>query len=658
MRRAELAEGGSVRFTRGGDVVSGSRASSIVANARVQIALAWLLSFMPVVLLAADSGGYWPTAWNWTALTLLFVCALMLVARGEVRVGRFEGLVPLALLGLTLWGIVSAAWSASATQPILQSQQTLVYAAAAFAALLVVRSGSDRALLGGIWAAITLICSYALLTRLFPERLGYTDSIAGYRLEAPLGYWNALAIFAAIGTLLAAGFIARGRHPAVRVLAAASTVILVPTLYFTFSRGGWLALGAGLVTIVILDTRRLQFLASLTVVAPWPALAVFHASGSQPLTHIGGGLVAAEHAGHHYLVFLIGVGVAAGVTMVAFTWFEGRVKVPDAVRVAYAGLLVLVVVFGFVAAAVRYGSPVTIGRKGYDNIVGVSGTVQNGNLNTRLFSLGLGQRVPQWEVAWREYKAHPLLGSGLGSYERYWNEYRTENFKVKNVHNLYLETLAELGPVGLALLLVALSVPLVGAVKARRRTLTSAAAAAYVAFLLHAVVDWDWQMPAVTLAALFSGVALLVAARRSPASPARPLMRGAAFAVVLALGAFAFVGLKGNIALASSTDATAHAEFAKAAREAKAAQTWAPWSATPWQLLGEAQSAMGKRVAARASFRKALAKNQQDWTIWLDLAVASSGAERTHAFAEATQLDPLSPEIASWKASVPKASSG
>jgi len=38
--------------------------------------------------------------------------------------------------------------------------------------------------------------------------------------------------------------------------------------------------------------------------------------------------------------------------------------------------------------------------------------------------------------------------------------------------------------------------------------------------------------------------------------------------------------------------------------------------------------------------------------LWLDLRVASSGAERRRAFAEATKLNPLSPEIPSCNASL------
>src|SRR6185312_907062 len=127
----------------------------------------------------------------------------------------------------------------------------------------------------------------------------------------------------------------------------------------------------------------------------------------------------------------------------------------------------------------------------------------------------------------------------------------------RNVHDLYLETLAELGPFGLALLLVALAAPIVAFFRVRKRGLTAAALAAYVAFLVHVLVDWDWQMPAVTLAALFCGTAVLSAAKRARPEAIGPVPRGILVGVVIALGVFAFVGLKSNLALASSSTATA-----------------------------------------------------------------------------------------------------
>ena len=60
---------------------------------------------------------------------------------------------------------------------------------------------------------------------------------------------------------------------------------------------------------------------------------------------------------------------------------------------------------------------------------------------------------------------------------------------------------------------------------------------------------------------------------------------------------------------------------------------FAPWSAEPWRRLGEAQFVAGNLAAARASFRKAIAKDRRDWTLWFELAQASRGAERQRALA-------------------------
>ena len=122
-----------------------------------------------------------------------------------------------------------------------------------------------------------------------------------------------------------------------------------------------------------------------------------------------------------------------------------------------------------------------------------------------------GERPSYWRVAWRDYRHNPALGSGAGTYVRAWAGTRTPSGHIAlDAHNLYLETLAEVGPVGLTLLAAALALPLLAI---RRGGMATVAGAAYLAFLVHAGVDWDWEMPAVTLAALGCVAALLVAQR-------------------------------------------------------------------------------------------------------------------------------------------------
>ena len=116
-----------------------------------------------------------------------------------------------------------------------------------------------------------------------------------------------------------------------------------------------------------------------------------------------------------------------------------------------------------------------------------------------------GDRAWYWHVAWQETAEAPVVGRGAGTFERSWLEEQPIPVFVLDAHSLYLEMLAELGLVGLALLALVLVPPLVGAF----RGASAAAAGAYVAFLVHAGVDWDWEMPAVTLAGLFCGAVLL-----------------------------------------------------------------------------------------------------------------------------------------------------
>ena len=116
----------------------------------------------------------------------------------------------------------------------------------------------------------------------------------------------------------------------------------------------------------------------------------------------------------------------------------------------------------------------------------------------------------------------------------------------------------------------------------------------------------------------------------------------------LAAAAFAFVALRGNQAVAASELAAQRGDLSASADAAQRASRWLPWSARPLQLRGEAELARHRLVVARAELRDASAKDPADAGIWLDLALASTGAERAHALAEAARLNPLDPVIASF----------
>jgi O-antigen ligase len=132
-------------------------------------------------------------------------------------------------------------------------------------------------------------------------------------------------------------------------------------------------------------------------------------------------------------------------------------------------------------------------------------TLPAGSLADDLAVRGGGGRPWYWHVAWHEAKEFPVAGRGAGTFELAWLEEQPIPESILDAHSLYLETLAELGVVGLGLLALALAPPLLAAF----RGASAAAAGGYVAFLFHAGVEWDWEMPAVTVAGLLCGAALL-----------------------------------------------------------------------------------------------------------------------------------------------------
>jgi tetratricopeptide (TPR) repeat protein len=612
----------------------------------------FLSAFAATAGLSAANGGFFPSSWNWSTLGLLWLAIVALVVRPLARLHSIEVALLGAVFALASWTWLSIAWSSDRTQSVLEGERALVLVSAVAAVLAAAGRRPVKPLVGGILAGIVLVAAYALLTRLFPDRVGGYDPLAVYRLSTPIGYWNGLGALAAMGVLLALGTASRAHRAVARVAAAVCLLVLLPTLYFTFSRGSWVALGAGVVTLLVLDPRRLQATVSILAYTPAPAFAVVLASRSDALTRAHSSLTQATHDGHRLALVLLVLGIIQALVALAVRTAEARLRVPRPIRLAYGAALLAIVVAGLGAVFIQYGSPVSITRHGYRSFTAPPpGDVSD--LNERLFNFSGNGRWSLWQVAWQEAKANPILGDGAGAYGQYWLEHRATALDVQDAHNLYLETFAELGPIGLALLLGLLAVPLVAAVRMRGHPFVPAAAAAFTVYAAHAAVDWDWELAGVTLAATLAGSACVLAIRE-PADADRLRMPGAqrnvAAGLLLALAVVAFVGLLGNAAAAKSESAARSGDFPGAVSYAHRAIRWSPWSSAGWKGLGEAQLALHEFGPARRSLRKAIAKDPKNWVLWLDLSAATHGAAKRAALARAVQLNRLSPDLAHFRA--------
>jgi O-antigen ligase len=126
-----------------------------------------------------------------------------------------------------------------------------------------------------------------------------------------------------------------------------------------------------------------------------------------------------------------------------------------------------------------------------------------------------------WKVARAAFADEPLRGVGASGFRVEWLRERPIPYAARDAHSLYLETPAELGLVGLALLVAILGGIVACAVRARALDPTLAAGPIAVggAWLVHAGLDWDWEMPGVTLPALVLAAVLVAHGERSPRPP-------------------------------------------------------------------------------------------------------------------------------------------
>jgi hypothetical protein len=602
------------------------------------------LAFAGVGFLALENGGFFATSWGWPTIAFLVTVAVVSFVADRVRFGRADLMLLLPLAGFVVWTALSALWAPGTQLPIQAAQLALLYLAGVAAFLLL-----DSVLLpAGILCAITPLAAYALATRLVPDRIGtYNPTPSGYLLAGTTGYQNCLGILCALAALIALGVVAHARRLRVRTAAALALVILLPTLYFTFSRGAAAVLVLGALCTVVLERRRLSYSVALLTALPVPLIGVWISSRSESLTRAGSPLSAAARDGHRLLIALAVLAALQAAVIALLATLERRVAVTPRRRRAYAVVLAVLGAAVLAAALVRVGGPVTFVGHATDAFT-TEAAAAGGDLNGRLVTLSGHSRSQYWSVAWREVRENSLLGGGGETFRRYWLRYRPAQLDVLNAHNLYLETLAELGPLGLLLLLVALAAPLVALRRALGHALAPVVAGAYVAALAHAFVDWDWQLPAVTLCTLALGSTLLIAARRSTdAHAVSAPLRWTTIPLTLALIAFVFAAQLGNNALASAERAANHGDYRAALAQARSAHKWLPWAASPWQRIGEAELASGDLTAARSSLREAISLDRSDWSTWLDLALTSTGGDRRRALAQAARLNPLGQDV--WK---------
>jgi uncharacterized membrane protein YidH (DUF202 family) len=455
--------------------------------------------------LAFFSGGYFDEARLWAAIVAFGLVLLAALVAEAPLPNAWPGRLSLvALAALAGWTALSISWAPLAGPAFHDTQRLLLYVAALIAAAALLRGWATAEAVEPVLAAGTLIViGYGLSGRLLPGLIHLDQSLsAAGRLEQPLTYWNATGALAAIGVVLCTRLTGDpSRRARTRAAATAAAVPLGVGVYLSFSRGALAALAAGLLVLLLLAFERTQLRAIAIVVAGGVLASV--AAGLMPgVRSLHGSSSSRELQGAVMLVLLLVIAAGAAGLAWRSAQAEDGEPLPTLRRVhLLAALGLLLVATLLLVARVHEKTPSAPAR---------------GATTARLGSIE-SNRYSYWKVAGHMFSAHPIKGEGSGSFGVEWLARRKIREAAQDAHSLYIETAAELGLVGLAVLALFLGS---GAVAARRAylrdpALTAGWIAAVSVWLVHAGLDWDWEMPAVSLIAIVLTGALLAHGERA-----------------------------------------------------------------------------------------------------------------------------------------------
>jgi len=602
------------------------------------------LAFLPgalTVYLAFESGGFFPGA---TALAAV-ILALALLGRVLLADNPFSGMsvwlgvAAGALMLLAAWTLASALWSDSSARATFEFDRVLLYLLAlSLFGTLPREARTVRWLVWGVSVGMVTVCVVGLITKTLPEVWSAPPEVQRNRLSYPIGYWNALGLTASLALVFCLHLTCSAREPRIaRVLAAAAMPVLGATLLFTFSRGPAAVAVLGLVAYVLLGRPKL-LMTGLVATLPTMAFAVVVAYQADLLAkfRLGRGFDVPTPeviAQGQEVALIVGLcaAAAAAVRLLGIVSLDSplaRLKLRRATRrrlaIGLGGLAALVVALAMVAA-VRSGWLETQ----YDRLFSDPVT-QTGDYRDRLFNPGLN-RLDRWQVALDGFKSEPFRGHGAGTYALLWERERPTDSDTTDAHSLYLEMLAELGLVGglwVAVVLLAIFGGLAVRLRGANRSIYAALLAAALVWAAHAALDWDWELPVVTLW-LFAAGGVALAGRARTGGWGRPTvflrLILAAGLVVLAITpvraalseAYLADGLKAyeDRRCQEATDSASQSISALSSR------------AAPYEVMAFCQVLTGREGDGVASMAQAVKRDPRNWEYRYGLALVRGFAE-------------------------------
>jgi len=616
-----------------------------------------------ILVLALAGGGFVLSQRHIAGLAvwLVVVVLLALGAAGRATLGRPFYWATGLIAGLAVFSAFSSLWSGSIELSVTEADRVLVYLGFFLAAFLIAQTDQRRQRFAeGIGISLITIALIALSTRLLPDLVPFGPDPGGNaRLGYPLGYWNANGFAFGVAVAMALWMSRRSLSTALRWFAVASLPAVMLALYFTYSRGGLLALAVACGCLIALSHDRLWLLATLAIggIAAVPALLATQAR--RGLADNIAGSAGVDQGVTVLLILLAGCLLAAGLFWLLRRLERGEGEAtgkavalsrnPKVLKAVAAGLAVLAI-----------GGAIAFGGRAWDQFS--SPVVQFDSYPESHFSDASGTgRSEMWRVALDAFGEDPVAGHGAGTYRFSWNELRHIKLKLLDAHSLYLESFAELGLIG-GLLVIGLVLTLLWAgfaawraANGARREVHAALLAVCVAFAVCAGIDWFWEIAAVG-AIFFLAAGALVAARCGQLARARAEANGAGerrrFGLTVAglavawIAALALIGpLLVDREIDASNAAAADGQIESALDHADTARSIEPWAATPYVQLGLLAESQGDYATASERLSQAIDREDSNWQLYyLRARVEREGGDAAAAQADLSEARRLNPE--------------
>ncbi len=632
-------------------------------RARLEESAALLAPVALIAGLALAGGGFEVTPRQVAGLAawLVVVALILLGTASRATLARPVYWAVGLIGGLSLLSAMSSLWSGSVELSVVEADRVLVYLGFFLAAFLIAQTEKRRQRFAeGLAISLALVALLGLASRLLPDLIEVGDSfLTTPRLAYPLGYWNANGAAFGIAVALLLWTSRRAAWEGLRWLSVAALPAVLLALYFTYSRGGLLALLIAAACTIALSRDRLWLLATLAIGAIGALAPVLAVQARRSLADNVANQAAVDQGVTVLLILAAGIALALAL-FVGLRWVERREGRLTGRALELSRNPRLLSGVAAAAAVVAIGVVIAVGGRAWDQFS--SSDVQFPDQPEQHFSdfSGAG-RYDFFRVAIDGFEEKPLLGAGAGSYEFAWERHREIPLPVHDAHSLYFEAFAELGAIGGVLVLALIGTLLWTGFAAWRaaphpqRERYAALLAACLAFAVVAGFDWFWEVAGLG-AIFFLAAGVLVAARCAQLSPPRPNLsadgEGGRFGLAvagLAVAWVAVIALVGPLLVDREIDASRNAaaagEIDSAVNHAETARSIEPFAATPYVQLGLLAESQGDYATATERLTQAIDREDRNWQLYYlrsrveeaagDLAAAE--ADLNHA----RELNPL-----------------